>query len=47
MFIMNVATDDPIRVIRKYEEKSSRLLSITCPATGKKYRLIYAIDEIL
>ena len=45
MFIINVATDDPIRVMRKYEEKSVRLLSITCPETEKKFRMVYAWDN--
>ncbi len=45
MIILNVATDDPIRVIRKYEEKSARLLAITCPATEKRFRLVYGLEE--
>lgn len=36
MFIINVETDDPIRVMRKYEAKPIRLLSVTCPETEKK-----------
>lgn len=45
MFIINVATDDPIRIMRKYEEKSVRLLSISCPEAEKKFMMVYALDN--
>ncbi len=45
MFIMNVATDDPIRIMRKYEEKPVRLMSVTCPESGKKFLMVYAWDN--
>jgi hypothetical protein len=45
MIIVNVSTDDPLRVIRKYEEKPARLLAITCPPDEKPFRLVYAMDE--
>lgn len=44
MIILNVNTDDPIRVIRKYETKPARLIAITCPSDGKKYHLIYSLE---
>jgi len=44
MFIVNVATNDPIRVIRKFEEKPGRLLTITCPEGDKKYNLSYVLE---
>jgi len=45
MFIVNVATDDPIKVIRKFEEKSSNLIAITCPEGIKKYNLSFTMDN--
>lgn len=42
MFILNVETDDPIRVMRKYEEKPLRLIAVCCPPAEKSYRMIYA-----
>ncbi|HWQ75672.1 MAG TPA: hypothetical protein VN441_10175 [Syntrophomonas sp.] len=45
MFIVNVATDDPLKVIRKFEEKPSRLLAITCPEGEKQYQLVYSLDS--
>ncbi|NLV20620.1 MAG: hypothetical protein GXY49_01295 [Syntrophomonadaceae bacterium] len=44
MFIINVATNDPFRVIRRFEEKPGRLLAITCPEGEKRYNLIYSLD---
>jgi hypothetical protein len=45
MFIINVATNDPIRVIRKLEEKQGQLLAITCPEGDKKFNLSYTLDN--
>jgi len=42
MFILNVETDDPIRVMRKYEEKPLRLIAVCCPPAEKSYRMLYA-----
>lgn len=43
MIILHVNTDDLMRVIRKYETKPARLIAITCPLEGKRYRLIYSL----
>lgn len=45
MYIINVATDDPIRVMRKYEEKPARLLSISCPEGQKPFKMVYAWED--
>lgn len=45
MFIVNVATNDPLKVIRRFEEKPSRLLAVTCPEGEKQYKLVYALDS--
>lgn len=45
MLIINVNTNEPFRVIRKFEEKPARLVAITCPESGKYYRLVYTLEE--
>lgn len=44
MFIVSVTTNDPFKVIRKFEEKPGRLLAITCPEGEKRYHLLYSLD---
>lgn len=41
MFIINVETDDPIRVMRRYEEKPLRLIAVSCPPAEKNFRMTY------
>jgi hypothetical protein len=45
MFIVNVTTNDPLKVIRKFEEKPGHLLAITCPEGEKNYQIVYAMEN--
>jgi len=47
MFIIQVATNDPLRVIRRFEEKPGHLLAITCPEGEKRYQLVYSMETDL
>lgn len=44
MFIVKVATNDPLKVIRRWEEKPGHLLAITCLEGEKSYNLLYSLD---
>ena len=45
MFIVNIATNDPLKVIRRLEENTGRLLAITCPEGEKRYQLVYSMEN--
>lgn len=43
MLILRIKTEDPLRVMRKYEGKRARLLAVT--SGEQTYSMFYAVDE--
>lgn len=43
MLILRIKTEDPLRVMRKYDGRRARLLAVTC--VEQTYSMLYVVDE--